>query len=70
MFIRKVSRVGNSLCVVLPSEICDELKIYRGDMVEFKIVEGSIERYKRSKFYMEVWPVVDIDEPERIKIND
>jgi antitoxin component of MazEF toxin-antitoxin module len=39
---RKVVRIGNSLRVTLPPEICQILKIELGDDVEFSSSDGDI----------------------------
>ena len=41
MYIRKISKHGNSLSVSIPATICRELKLYRGDFLMGKIDEDE-----------------------------
>jgi AbrB family looped-hinge helix DNA binding protein len=39
---RKVVKIGNSLRVTLPSEICETLKLGAGDVLEFSATNDDI----------------------------
>ena len=39
---RKVVRIGNSLRVTIPTEICGILRLEEGDELEFSSVDGDI----------------------------
>ena len=54
MYIRKISKHGNSLSVSIPATICRELKLHRGDFLMGKIdIDGSIVLAKMSDSYLQ-----------------
>ena len=39
---RKVVKIGNSLRVTIPTEICETLRLIHGDTLEFAATNGDI----------------------------
>lgn len=37
METRKIQKVGNSLAIAIPAKIARKLKIFRGDLIAFKL---------------------------------
>lgn len=39
----KIQKIGNSLGIILPKEICDELKLNENDTVTFKFTDNGVQ---------------------------
>ena len=57
MTYQKVIRHGNSLAVVIPAQICRELKIYRSDVVLMEVLRRTDMRHGEREFYLKIVPV-------------
>ncbi len=40
MYVRKLQKFGNSLVVVIPPELCEQLNLRRGDLVGVSVNEN------------------------------
>jgi len=59
MFYQTLIKHGNSLAVVIPAEVCRELKIHRGDGVKLKVLYASFSRSGGKAMYLEIYPIID-----------
>ncbi len=69
MRYQKVLRHGHSLAVVIPVALARALDIQRGDVVTLKTIQTERVEGRPVRFGVEIWPVVEVGEERRIKIN-